>query len=449
MSSTNGNGHDWRNLPPVAEAEQPEVPDTPSVTFLEKHDRCDRAAMLSLRHRGGAGSHPLARGGLVHMACERVTNEVVKAWEEQRALTAEDRQRARELAAQDAKSDREADEQAAILIDDNGGARVSPEHAKDVLLEVMGENPHMQCSAKERDAARAMMHNWALGSYLRPERIIAVEQTLTLEIGGYVIRGKPDLVQGISSTAIEVVDYKTSWAMPTADEFAGTSWREGEPVGFAGDFQTELYALLIAFGTFPDGLGLPEAYEHFRLVQRFPRYLYADGIGERDAWMSRKQLVDFRFDVELQLQRLREVNTGERKWQPTPGSHCGECPAPYECPLPKHLRPDSQLADADPATLEKFATSANFMSGRASQLVRRIRKRAEQLGLSEVRIGRDLAYVFQPSESTKRKTSQAELEAAIEHAANHGAPFDFRDHYTYTESTKFTKRKVPARKNGD
>lgn len=447
MSATNGN--DWRNLPPVSEAEQPEIPAVPSVTFLEKHDRCDRAAMLSLKHKGGAGSHPLNRGGLVHIAMDRCTNEAVAAWRESRELTDEDRARAHELAAVDAESEADAEADAAVMIDENGGARVSPEHAKDVLLEVMGENPHMQCSAKERDAARAMMHNWAMGSYLRPDKIIAIEQTLTLELAGFVIRGKPDLVQTVGPTALEVIDYKTSWAMPTADEFAGTAWQDGEPIGFAGDFQTELYALLIAFGRFPDGLGLPGSYEHFRLAQRFPRYLRAEGIAEREAWVSRKQLVDFRFDVELQLRRLRDVNGAERRWQPTPGSHCGECPAPYECPLPAHLRAESQLADADATTLEKFAASANFMSGRASQLVRRIRKRAEQLGLDEVRIGRDLAYVFRHSDTSKRKTTQAQLESAIDAAARFGEPFEYRDHYTYTQSTKFEKRKVPPRKNGD
>jgi hypothetical protein len=178
--------------------------------------------------------------------------------------------------------------------------------------------------------------------------------------------------------------------MPRASEdgewAAGGLDSNGNP-RFGGTFETELYALLAAFGTTPDGSSIGGGVERFRVFLRFPRYLREEGLAYREAEIDRRQLLDFRLDLENQLERLEaEMESG--RFQPIPGSHCGRCPAEVECPIPRHLRPESQLASLDePAELERMAVNWFFMQRRATQLKSRLRVAADRLGLRMVRIG--------------------------------------------------------------
>lgn len=412
---------DWRNLPPLTEEEMEAitVPSKPSQTFLKHHDVCDRAAYLYLRYRAGAGSHELNRGAVVHDVIAQLTNECVNA----------------------------------------GQSKVDPVRGKQALVDYMDENPHLQLSAKERDAARYMIRNWCLGSWFQPERVLAVETTLTMQIGDWTILGRVDLAEELGHDTIQVVDYKTSFDMPDGDEWKGESFdSEGKP-RWSGNFQTQLYALLLAEGTLDDGDTLGDEYNIFRMRLLFPRYLKPEGLAYRGAVMTREQLLDFKIDVESQLRRLSEVNIEQRKWQPTPGNHCRECPAEYACPLPKLLRPESQHAELNTIEdLEKAGAAWMFMSKRAGNLKARIKKAATRIGdenpdLLEldhgdkgVYIGTDQALVFIHAENERRKTKAHEFRSDIEAAAEYGRPLDWEKHFTYSESTKFEKRNVPRRR---
>lgn len=411
---------DWRNLPPVPEEVQPEVPTSPSQTFLKHHDVCDRAAMLYLRHRAGAGSHALNRGAIFHDVVARLTHQMVAQNE----------------------------------------SRVPPDVGKVELEHYMEEHPEMQVSAVERDALRYMVANWCEGSWFTPEQIVAVETTLHLDVGEFRIVGRVDLALDLGSM-LQIEDYKTQFTLPDAEEWRAQAYAENGRPRFAGNFQTQVYALLAAFGTADDGMPIGADHDRFRLRLTFPRYLRPEGLAYREVEVTREQLTDFRFDVEQQLRRLAEVNRDQRRWQPTPGTHCRECPAEYECPLPRLLRPESQHAGLSSLDeLEKAGTAWQFMSRRAQVLKGRVKKAALRLAEEDpealrlptgdlgVYVGRDQALVFVHAEKEQIR-DKAALRAEIEHVTHYGGELDWGEHFRFSESTEFAKRRVPERPRKD
>jgi hypothetical protein len=137
-------------------------------------------------------------------------------------------------------------------------------------------------------------------------------------------------------------------------------------------------------------------------------------------------------------------------------SNCRECPAEAACPLPRILRPESQMANLDSiADLERAAANWNFMSASAQRIKARLKKAAEtfpdedlQIGTDEdgepilgVRIGTDLALVFTPTQ-TEKIIDRENMFAAAEAAAKFGEPFDRDDHVKRSEGVSLVKRKV-------
>lgn len=410
----------WRDLPPLPERERVAVPDTPSQTFLKHWDRCHRSAHLYLKHRGGPGSHPLNRGSIFHEVARRLVLEhVIK----------------------------------------RGEREIPPDVGKVELTRVFAEHPELTVPADERDYLRMLVYHFCLGSYFDPARVLGVEQMLTLKLGRWTVRGKLDLIYDHGSGMIEITDYKTQRNMPTSEEWAtgGHDPRTGLP-RFGGDFQTQVYGVLCAFGVDEHGMTIGEQVNRWRLVQRFPSTLWEEGIGYREADVDRVQLADFRDDVLAQLEALEHaIATG--KWQPTPGTHCGECPAEYECPLPRHLRPDSQGASIDTLEeAERLAAFRRFSSRRQANLTRALRKAAERNGWERIYSGADTALVFIPEhrESLKPK-SLPNLRADVEAAARYGhgleddGSFDLSKYTKTSQSTRFDERKVEPKgaRNGD
>jgi hypothetical protein len=417
---------DWRNLPPISEEEQAliEIPKRPSQTLLKHHDRCDRAAYLYLRYRAGAGSHELDRGAAVH----DVIADLIQRF-----------------------------------VIEGGESSIPPEEGKKELRRYLAAHPELQMSAVERDAARYMVRNFCLGSWFDPAGVLGVERTVSMELGGFEIVGRVDLIEELGIRMIQITDWKTSFDddfnMPDSDEWKAESFDdEGNP-RYAGNFQTQLYAVLCAFGTFDDGQPLGDSYELFRLRLSFPRYLRTEGLAYKEVTVSRKQLADFRDDVEDQLVRLRDVNGTERRWQPTPGTHCRECPAEYDCPLPRILRPESQHAELDSIEdLERAAASQFFMARRAKNLKARIKKAIPRVakaqgreaitlpdGRQGVYAGREHALVFIFEDGEVRTSKNHELQLDVERAERYGESVDWGKHWKYRQGTKFDLRKVPPR----
>lgn len=403
----------WRDLPPLPAAERDavEITHTPSQTFLGWHDVCDRAAFLYAKYHGGAGSHQLHRGSLWHEAAANLTK----------------------------------------LARDRGEHQVPPEMGLVELEAVFEAHPEMAISAYERDQARGMIWNWCMGSFFRPEHVIGVEQAVTLELGEWTIRCRIDLIEQPADWMLDITDYKTQWDMPRTgqdEEWAQGSIDEHGNARYGGNFQTEIYALAVAFGQTPAGLCLGNGIEDFRVFLRFPRILREEGLGYRDAYIPRAQLVKFRADVESQLRRLgSSIDSG--KFQPTPGNHCARCPAAPECPLPLVLRPMSQLAHVDdPEDLERIAAAAYFKGEEATKMRAMLRERAASLGMEMVYIGDDLAYKFVPYDREGfKRGALPKVRMGIEAAAKYGHEFDLAEHVTTSQGTEFVKRKVPPRRH--
>lgn len=358
----------WRDLPPV---DRPISIDDRrvSVTLLRTHDRCDRSAYLDLLHEGGPGSAEMNRGSIFHVFAAKATQHLI-----------------------------EQDEQ-----------QLAPESAKDLLTEALDEHPELTVPAGERDALRAMAYNFASGTFFTPSTVVGVELPMTLDLGGWQIRGRPDLVVQPHFGRLDVTDYKTSFSMPTTAEWEG-------------DYQTMLYALMLAFGETDGGLRLGTEVAEFGLHLVFPRYLRDDGLASRDVTVTRQQLTDLRLDLEHQLARL-DRNLETQEWPALPGKACAECVSPAECPLPRHLRPESQMALASIEDARKLAEWWYVEDARVKRAKARLRGWADRHGRRAIEVGRDRELAFvERSEfvSLDRPALAVEVEGAMEY----GTPVD-------------------------
>lgn len=448
MSDAKADRADWRDLAPIPPEAQPHFPDdwTPSQTFLRHHDRCDRAALLYLQHGGGAGGHELNRGSIVHETIDRLL----------RMLVASQRERAQGLGT-DAAPNYEIESAAEHLehLDDQLESKIPPDLGRQVLYEVMADNPELQVSAEERDACRFMIHHFCKGTEFEPGTILGIEKTLTLETGGFRVLIRPDLLEEPEPRVLRIRDWKTAYP-PDSESFRAQAYDAHGNPRWAGNYQLNMAAVVAAFGITDDGLPLGN-FDRFILDLEYPRILRDDGIDQRRVEVDRLQVQSFRDDLDLQLRRLREVNLGKRKWQPTPGNHCAECPAEIACPLPRVLRPESQMANLETKEdLEEAANKHFFMQRSGERLKRRIKKAAQSMPPesldtfivdgAEVRgvavgDGDDLALVFMDVEKTEI-ADRENLLAAAEAAANLGEPFNREDHVKRRASVEFVKRKI-------
>lgn len=385
----------WRDLPPVEQAITIDLDEDGtkhvSQTFLRLHDRCERAAYLYLKYDGGTSSIPMNRGEAAHRAFAKITNHAIEENEEQ----------------------------------------VAPEIGQDFLLEVWKESPELVVSAGERDYCRALVWNFCAGKRFRRDQIVAVEQTLQLRLGNWTLRGRVDFAEMPHPYRMDVEDYKTARGVPKQEEFEG-------------DFQTQLYALLMAFGEV-DGspITLAPLVEEFGLRQTYPVYLREDGsLADRFTTISRVELTSFRLDLESQLQRL-ELNEQTQKWEAVPGSVCEECPCEAECPLPRHLRPDSQLTMANETDAQKLAEWVYLTRRRTTRAAARLKAWAKHNHRDTIPIGEDHEYAFvQRDEYPKldRPMFLADVEGAVEY----GHPIDLDQYRQKRTSDRFEIRKKEA-----
>lgn len=391
-------------MPPVPEAEQIELDDgLISQTFLNYHDRCDRAAYLYRRWSGGAPAHALNRGTLFHIFAERALRHLIA--EEEQSLP--------------------------------------PEMAKEMMLEVLRDNPTLAVPAKERDVLRELAWNWATGTSFWPEFIVGVEEQMTLQVGKWTIRCRIDLVEA-PPRVCEVTDWKTAWAQDTSVEFTTNGQvaigTEGWPK-WGGNFQTQVYALALAEGVNGDGLPLAHDFDTFKMKLVYPRWPRPDGLATKECTITRAQLLDFKDDLEVQLDRVEE-SLRTREWQATPGSHCSECPAPRACPLPRHLRGDSQLPiDAPLGDAVELARWHFFTSNDTRDVMRRLKAWAKVNGPIPLGDDTDMEYAFS-DEFREEIPDKERLRLAVEGAANYGEEFNWTHFVRERSSTKFSKRKV-------
>lgn len=371
---------DYRSFPPVEE--NIERPETLSQTLLSKHDKCPRSAYLMRKYR--TGSVEMDRGTAAHDVFERLTNLSLSEGEP-------------------------------VIPGDVGRAEADA---------VMTERTDLVLPAAEQDAVRAMAWNWCEGMTVDPETFIGAEVPLEIEIGGWLVTCRIDLVEGQGST-IYIHDYKT-----------GLNIRKREEI--QRGFQGKLYALTVLFGQHREtGLNLGAGINDVWFYETYPRYRDKEsgGLIKKEGVWTRTELAEFRVSLERNIERFAEsLETGD--WPARDGSWCSECPAQTECPIPAHLRSVEQItsvSEAEDAFSHKMA-----LEREARRLQTGLRGFVKDHG-QPIFVG-DYAFDAAVSQS-KEVIDWDELIVGLTRTSELGAPFEINDHIRIKQSTKFGKRK--------
>lgn len=349
-------------------------------------------------------------------------------------------------------------EKATNLMLAEGESTVPGELVKVLVAEELADS---QLPVAEHDRLREQAYRWAEHTTINPARTVAVEQLVSLEIGGWRLRCKLDYAElGEDGLSIRVDDYKTSPGAPAYDEL-GRKRPGTEPgsIMAAKEFQLVCYALAAAFGEpvrvdeepclncdsapeAPDfctscagtGWCRVETLDPTPLagaVQRFDLRLVFPGIKSdltgmvyRSLSLTRLELAEYRESIEVTLANLeRSIETGD--WPALQGDEaCKECPAKKLCPIPRELHDHAGEIN----TVEELCEASEvFEQVKAEQSARRAEIAAFIKGhkLPEVRFGATKAWrtVYSESERIERRD---EMWEAIERAVMFGEPFDKR-----------------------
>lgn len=329
-------------------------PKTLRQTWLRVFDRCPHSGYLYLKHGGGPESHPLFRGRAFHETVERATRACVEQGED----------------------------------------RIDQHTAKAILQEVLLEHEDWVIPASEMDDLRMMVFHWAEAFTCPP--VPLVEQLFHLPFGEHVVSGTMDLAW-VDGDTLHIRDYKTGRSLPAQDDISGKDPVTGRPKG-AKAAQLIIYALLLMDGhavgrdwRLPGGVNRVDA----RLV--FPFFSTDDGLVERGLIIDRLELVEHREWLTVLLNRA-DAAFSRGVWPAVPGSQCGECPAPQECPVPAVLRQNAGISpyERDP---QELGEELLFMEQDTKRLRKELKAYAERFG--PIPIGSDLELSFKRVDSKR------------------------------------------------
>lgn len=420
---------DLRSFDPVEPLS--EVPDTWRQTFTNKYAACPRDAYLYLRFNGGALTHPLAGGTILHRAIERYIRHLLE----------------------------------------NDERTGDPETAKDILNEVLAESTDLSVSPERFDSMRSMAYHLAEGLVIPNSedkaRVVCLETPVRVEIGGKIITSTIDFAEA-DGHEVRIRDWKSSYlnAMrpddnEDSDEYVPTKAEWG------GTAQLILYGYALATGQIegaPDGFNFANA-QTFRLREDHPRIFWAgEGVmAYREAVISRETLLDWKLYLESLVEKMKR-SFDEWQFPAIPGSHCAFCVASGECPIPAvarqyrgELRTD---ADAQRAALLWRQTGM-----RRDEYWDRIKDYMKTRG-GRLRFGRDEELFFKPVESERfrrkvelhgRKIPGREALHEAIRLRNEGVPgeLDLDLYYEKTTSSRLSTRKLTdaevadEKRNGD
>jgi len=371
---------DYRSFPSVGE--NIERPDTLSQTLLAKHDKCPRSAYLMRKYR--TGSVEMDRGTAFHEVAERLTRLVLEQEE----------------------------------------ATIPGDVCRAESEEVMRDRTDLVLPADEQDAVRAMAWNWGEGMAIDPQTVIGVEVPLEIEVGGFVVTCKLDLLEAIGSS-IHIHDYKT-----------GLNIRRREEI--QRGFQGKLYGLAVLFGVHREtGLNLGAGINDVWFYETYPRYRDKEsgGLIKKEGVWTRTELAEFRIALERNIERFAEsLQTGD--WPARDGSWCSECPAPTECPIPAHLRSVEQITSVSEA---EDTFSLKMALERESRRLQAGLRGWVQKTEQPIYVG-DYAFDATVTQGNEVRDWDEFLTAVMQ-TVDYGAPLDVTDHIRPKRSAKFAKRK--------
>jgi hypothetical protein len=256
-----------------------------------------------------------------------------------------------------------------------------------------------------------------------PETFIGAEVPLEIEVGGFLVTCRLDLVEGVGSS-LHLHDYKT-----------GLNIRKREEV--QRGFQGKLYGLAVLFGVHREtGLNLGAGINDVWFYETYPRYRDKDsgGLIKKEGVWTRTELAEFRASLERNIERFAEsLETGD--WPARDGSWCSECPAQTECPIPPHLRSIEQItsrSEAEDAFSHKMA-----LERESRRLQAGLRGFVQEHGA--IFVG-DYAFDATVTQGNEVKDWDEFLTAVMQ-TVDYGAPLDVTAHIRPKRSTKFGKRK--------
>jgi hypothetical protein len=410
---------DLRTFPPVPALS--EIPETWRQTFLAKHAECPRSAYLYLKYNGGALTHPLAGGTLLHRATERYIAELI-AEKERMGI---------------------------------------PERAKDILNEVLVESTDLTVSPDRFDSLRAMMFHLAEGLRIDPAAVICLESPVSIEVNGRKITGTVDFAELDPRTRVLTVkDWKSAFYNAARSDKEEEDEYVPSKEDWPGTFQLLLYALSIAEGSIegaPFGLG---QIELFRLQQVHPRQWWRseETMAYREAVISRDALLDWMLYLNATVESVEQAFVDWR-WPAVKGNHCDYCPASAECPIPAALR-NWRGEIRTPEDAQRAALLVDAFKERAAEVWDGLKGYAKATG-RPVRYGRDREYRWKKVESEKVKRSAAPpgtnkkikgldaLKVAIDLAERTDTPIDFNDYTEHTVSTRLTRKTLTPKELDD
>lgn len=196
--------------------------------------------------------------------------------------------------------------------------------------------------ARERRLLRIAAVKLVAENDFRMDRLVDVERRLEARItvplagGGTVERvltGQPDALLVDPPDGAIVLDWKTTRRAPAPGPARdgsekGEHWDDPDHVSYMGYFQQRFYGLLV-LRNYP-------AVQRVRLREFYP----LEGVA-RFATVYRSDLErledEFASIVET-LDRALAAGSDGAAWQPSPGLHCGYCPAPQRCPIEADVR---------------------------------------------------------------------------------------------------------------
>lgn len=415
---------DYRSFEPVAE--DVERPSRLSQTFLRRMDVCPRSAYLYLRYRGGPSSAAMNRGTAFHIFAERMALELIRRGEKSLFAPAQI----------------DPDDPADHGEDLSQAARDVASLTQAMVEQVFADHPELVMPAAERDSVRAMGYHLAIGWDVDPQTIVGVERMFSLELEcGWAIVGKVDLAALPTAHRGEVLDFKTTLAVPSQEEHASS-------------FQAKMYALLLMYGRPVDGEPFGQHLTHVTGRMLYPRAkprVTDKGLRliQREATWSRGQLDEFRMDVEALARRVSDgLETGD--WPAQAGRHCSECPAPRECPIPRELR-NYQGTILEP----EQAAEAWEWAMRAKAAVAAVEKEVKAFAKAHggVVVG-DQVFEWQVSESRRLRSVGGRsdwdgLAQAVLDAATYGTPFELEEFVKWVPKNEFKSRPVVAEEMSD
>ncbi len=323
---------------------RPKRPEKVSQSLLARLNVCPRSGYFYMRDGGGASSHAMNRGSAFHAMAEQATKEMLE----------------------------------------NGEVEYPPQLARDLMEEILADPnmPHVPVS--EHESLRSMAWNWAKGTAINPEAVVACEDMLELKLGDWIVRGKVDLAY-VAGVHGEVHDYKTSMVIPSQEAFER---------GLQGKF----YALLLLRGRFESGAKIPKgSLSGIKVAEIYPRYYIESEhkIARRETLYTAEEILQFGIEVESLLTTLDHgIKTGN--FPAIPGSHCSTCPAQQDCPIEEAYRP-MEIEDLDSATA--VAERWDKLMAEASRLKANLKSAADANEWETIPIGSDQELTFTKVES--------------------------------------------------